>query len=169
MTLATPRDLFVHELADALSAEHIIYKTLGEMITETKVPDIKKAFEQHHKETEQQIANLESVFKNLGEKPEQVTCHAAEGLKKEHDSLKQEKPKDHVLELGLLGGAGKTEHYEMATYTMLVQMAKDLGETDSAKLLQQNLDQEIAAAEKVEMLAKEVGKDAKVASRAAAK
>ena len=167
-TLATPRDLFLHELSDTLSAENIIYKTLGEMITETKVPDVKKAFEHHHKETEQQIENLKTVFKNLGEKAEKVTCHAAEGLKKEHDSLKEEKPKGHVLELGLLGGAGKTEHYEMASYTMLVQMAKDLGETDSAKLLQENLDQEIAAANKVQMLAKEVGKDAKLAGRSVA-
>lgn len=167
-TLATPRDLFLHELSDTLSAENIIYKTLGEMITETKVPDVKKAFEHHHRETEQQIENLRTVFRNLGETAEQVTCHAAEGLKKEHDSLKEEKPKGHVLELGLLGGAGKTEHYEMASYTMLVQMARDLGETDSARLLQENLDQEIAAANKVEMLAKEVGKDAKIAGRSAA-
>lgn len=166
--LATPRDLFLHECSDMLSAEHIIYKMLGEMIAETRLPAVKQAFEQHRRESEQQIENLKAVFKNLGATAEQVTCHAAEGLKKEHDSLMEEKPKGHVLELGLLGGAGKTEHYEMAGYTMLVQMARDLGETDSAKLLQENLDQEIAAANKVEMLAKEVGKDAKIASRSAA-
>jgi ferritin-like metal-binding protein YciE len=169
MSLETPRDLFVHELSDMMSAENIIYKVLGEMVTETKVPEIKKAFQSHHKETQAQIENLKAVFKSLGEKPEPITCHGAEGLKKEHDSLKEEKPKDHVLELGLLAGAGKTEHYEIASYTMLVQMARDLGETESVKLLQENLEQEIAAGKKVEMLAKEVGKDAKAAAKSPAR
>jgi ferritin-like metal-binding protein YciE len=169
MGLDTPRDLFVHELSDMMSAENIIYKVLGEMVTETKVPEIKTAFQSHLKETEAQIKNLHAVFKSLGEQPEQMTCHAAEGLKKEHDSLKEEKPKGHVLELGLLGGAGKTEHYEMASYTMLVQMAKDLGETEAARLLKENLDQEVATAKKVEALAKAVGKDAKAAAKSTAK
>jgi ferritin-like metal-binding protein YciE len=57
-----------------------------------------------------------------------------------------------------LSGAAKTEHYEMAMYTGLVQLAKDLGETDAAQLLQDNLDQEKAMAVRVEMLARELGK-----------
>jgi ferritin-like metal-binding protein YciE len=57
-----------------------------------------------------------------------------------------------------LGGAVKTEHYEMAMYTGLVQMARDLGETDAAQLLQDNLDQEKEMAVRVETLARELGK-----------
>jgi ferritin-like metal-binding protein YciE len=57
-----------------------------------------------------------------------------------------------------LGGAAKTEHYEMAMYTGLVQMAKDLGETEAAQLLQDNLDQEKEMAVRVETLARELGK-----------
>jgi ferritin-like metal-binding protein YciE len=161
MTLATPRDLFVHELSDTLSAERIVHKMLGEMIKETKRPELKQAFEHHRQETEQQIANVEQVFKQLGEKPEKTLCFAADGLKKEHDALKEEKPEGLVLELGLLGGAGKTEHYEMASYTMLVQMATDLGETDAAKLLKENLAQETETAKKVETFAKAIGKEAR--------
>ena len=160
MSLTTPRELFLHELSDTLSAEQIFHKVLGEMAQETKLPDARTAFESHQKETAQHIENVKTVFKNMGEQPEKLLCHAADGLKKEHDSLKEEKPKGDVLELGLLGGAGKTEHYEIASYKMLVQMAKDLGEADSVKLLQQNLDQEIAAANKVEKLARTVSKGA---------
>jgi ferritin-like metal-binding protein YciE len=57
-----------------------------------------------------------------------------------------------------LGAASKTEHYEMAMYTALVQMAKDLGEADAAQLLQDNLDQEKEMAVRVETLARELGK-----------
>ena len=160
MSLETPRDLFVHELSDTLSAEKIIHKVLGEMITESKRPEVKAAFEHHLKETEQQIANIETVFKQIGEKAEKTLCFAADGLRKEHDALKEEKPKGLVLELGLLGGAGKTEHYEIASYTLLVQMATDLGETESAKLLKENLAQETETARKVEAFSRAIGKEA---------
>ncbi len=161
MSMTTARELFVHELSDALSAEKIIHKMLGQVAKETRLPDSQKAFEKHRDETEGQIANLEAVFEAIGEKPEKTTCHAAEGLNEEHKALKEEKPKEHALELGLLAGASKTEHYEIATYTLLVQMAKDLGETEAAKLLQENLDQELATSKIVETLAKAASKDAK--------
>jgi ferritin-like metal-binding protein YciE len=169
MSLATPRDLFVYELSDSMSAEHIVLGVLGEMVTETENAEAKKAIEHHRKETEQQIKNLEKVFGLLGESPEKTTCHAAEGLKQEHDALKEEKPEGNVKELGLLAGAGKTEHYEIASYTMLVQMAKDLGETEAAELLKENLDQEKEMARTVESLAKEIGKEVKAELKEEAK
>jgi ferritin-like metal-binding protein YciE len=161
MSLNTPRDLFVHELSDSVSAEHIVLKMLGELEQETQNADVRKAVTHHRKETEQQIANLEKVFELLGEKPEQTTCHAAEGLKKEHEALKQENPPELVLELGNLAGAAKTEHYEIASYTALVQMARDLGEREVADLLRENLDQEKEMEKNVRALAKELGKAAK--------
>jgi ferritin-like metal-binding protein YciE len=161
MSLATPRDLFIHDLSDMLSAENIIRGMLTEVISETKEPEHKKAFQHHLRETEGHIKNLQAVFKAIGEQPEPIVCHGAEGLKKEHDSLKEEKPSGHVLEMGLLGGASKTEHYEIASYSDLVQMAKDLGETDAAKLLKENLDQEKAMAKTLETLSKAVGKEVK--------
>jgi len=166
MSLATPRDLFIHDLSDMLSAENIIRGMLGEVIKETKVADHKKAFQEHLKETEGQIKNLQAVFKTIGEQAEPIVCHGAEGLKKEHDSLKEEKPTGHVLEMGLLGGASKTEHYEIASYTDLVQMAKDLGEPEAAKLLKENLDQEKAMSKQLETLSKAVGKDYKAMTKA---
>jgi ferritin-like metal-binding protein YciE len=161
MSLETPRDLFVHELSDTMSAENIVLKMLGELQTETQSSDVKAAVKQHETETRQQIKNLDKVFKLLGEKPEETTCHAAEGLKKEHEALKDEKPSPIVLELGNLAGAAKTEHYEIASYTGLIQMAKDLGETEVADLLKENLDQEKEMAKKVEALSKQVGKEGK--------
>jgi len=161
MPLQTPRDLFVHELADTMSAENIILKMLPELQKEAQHPEIKRAFQDHEQETKQQIKNLDQVFKQLDEKPEETTCFAAEGFKKEHAALHEEKPSPEVLEMGNLGGAAKTEHYEIASYTTLVQMAKDLGERDVAALLQENLDQEKEMAKRVELLAKELGKQAK--------
>ena len=168
MSLETPRDLFVHELSDMMSAENIVLKMLGALQTETGNADVRAAVKHHETETRQQIKNLEKVFKTLGEAPEKTTCHAAEGLKEEHEALKQEKPSPIVLELGNLAGAAKTEHYEIASYTGLIQMAKDLGETEVAELLKENLDQEKEMAKKVESLSKQVGKEAKAQEKEAA-
>lgn len=161
MSLSTPHELFMHELADTMSAEHIILGMLPELASEASHPEAKKAFQEHEKETRQQIKNLEQVFKSLGEQPEPTTCHAAEGLKKEHEALHEEQPSAMVLEMGNIAGAAKTEHYEIASYTALVQMARDLGQREAAQLLKENLDQEKAMAKRVEAIAKELGKAAK--------
>lgn len=161
MSLETPRDLFVHELSDCMSAEHIILKVLGAMEQETGSEEARKAIREHQKETEAQIENLNKVFELLGESPEDTTCHAAEGLRKEHDALKEEKPEGVVKELGLLAGANKSEHYEIATYLSLRQMAQDLGEREVADLLNENLQQEKEMARTVQALAAEIGKSIK--------
>jgi ferritin-like metal-binding protein YciE len=166
MPLTTPRELFVHELSDAMSAEQIILKMLPELRKEARHPEVKQAFEEHEAETRQQVETLKSVFAALGEQPERTTCHAAEGLQEEHAALHEEQPTPDVLEMGNLAGAAKTEHYEIATYTALVQMARDLGEKDAVKLLGENLAQEKAMAKRVESLAKLVAKEAKAAAKA---
>jgi ferritin-like metal-binding protein YciE len=159
--MTTPRELFVHELSDAMSAEQQILKMLPELQKEAQIPEVREALKEHEQETKQQVKNLEAVFTQIGEKPEQTTCYGIKGLADEHQALHEEDPSPQVLELANLTGAAKTEHYEMVMYTGLIQMAKDLGEREAAQLLQENLDQEKAMAKRVEALAKEAGKQAK--------
>ena len=161
MPLTTPRELFIHELSDAMSAEQQILKMLPELQKEARNPDVKQALAEHQEETKQQVEKIEAVFAQLGEKPEKTTCFAVQGLVEEHRALHEEEPSPEILEMANLGGAAKTEHYEMAMYTDLIQMAKDLGEKEAARLLQENLDQEKAMAKRVETLAKELGKQMK--------
>lgn len=158
MPMTTPRDLFIHELSDAMSAEQQILKMLPELQREAQMPEVKQALKEHEQETRQQVKNLEAVFTQIGEKPEETTCFGIKGLADEHKALHEESPSPEVLEMANLTGAAKTEHYEMVMYTGLIQMAKDLGERDAAKLLQENLDQEKAMAKRVEGFAKEAGK-----------
>jgi ferritin-like metal-binding protein YciE len=168
MSLESPRDLFVHELADMLSAEHIILGVLPELRKEALHPEVGQAFREHEAETKEHVKRLNQVFKLLGEKPEETTCHAAEGLKEEHQALHEERPTPEVLEMGNLGGAAKTEHYEIASYTAAAQMATDLGEPDVAALLKATLAEEKAMAKRVDSLAKQLGKEAKAAAKATA-
>ena len=163
--METPRELFVHELSDILSAENIITTMLAELQQEALHPDVKAAFKDHEAVTKEQIKRLNEAFKLLGEAPEQTSCHAAEGLKQEHEALHEENPSPEILQMANLLGAAKTEHYEIASYTGLVQMAQDLGETEVANLLKANRDEEHEMAKTVTALAKELGKEAKAAAR----
>ena len=165
MPMTTPRDLFIHELSDAMNAEQQILEMLPELQKEALIPEVKQALKEHEQETRQQVKNLEAVFKGLGEKPEETTCFGVKGLADEHKALHEEPPAPELLELANLSGAAKTEHYEMVMYSGLIQMAKDLGERDAAELLQANLDQEKAMAKRVEALAKDAGKQAKAMQR----
>ena len=125
MPLTTPRELFVHELADTdeRRADHP-RDAAGARAGSAASGGQGGRSRSTSRRRRQQIKNLQQVFKQLGEKPEETTCHAAEGLKKEHEALHEEQPTPEVLEMGNVAGAAKTEHYEIATYTALVQMAQ---------------------------------------------
>jgi ferritin-like metal-binding protein YciE len=166
MPIKDARELFVHELEDMVSSEHIIVKMLPVLQKEANDPEAKTVFREHETETKAQIKRLEQVFELLGEKPESATCYATEGLKKEHDALHEEKPTPEMLAMAGLVGAAKTEHYEIASYDALVQMAKDLGEREVADLLQQTLTEEKEMAKRVTALAKAAGKAAKSEAQA---
>src|SRR5215216_1552721 len=139
MPLTTPRELFVHELSDAMSAEQQILKMLPELQNEAINHELQEALKTHEEETQQQIRNIQEVFRQLSETPEATTCYAVKGLAEEHKALYKEQPSPEILEMANLGGAAKTEHYEMAMYTALAQMATHLVSTDAARLQQENL------------------------------
>ncbi len=149
MSISAARDLFLHERSDAYGAENIVLKALPVMARGVDNEALAEALKEHEKETTEQIRNLDEVFKLLGEKPEQLVCHGAEGLKKEYDAFVKEKPSKDVLTLFTAGAAGTTEHYEIQSYSGLVDMAK---------LLEENLEQEEAMAKKAESLEKKLGK-----------
>ncbi|MBA2595205.1 MAG: ferritin-like domain-containing protein [Chloroflexia bacterium] len=161
MSISTTRELFSHELADAMSAEQQVLKMLPELQKEALHRELKQALKDHEGETRQHVKNLQAVFKQLGESPEETTCFGMKGLADEHKALHEEKPSPEMLEMANVTGAIKTEHYEMVMYTDLVQMAKDLGEPECAQLLQENLDQEKAMAKRVDALSKTIAKEAK--------
>jgi ferritin-like metal-binding protein YciE len=166
--MQSPRELLVHELSDLLDVEQIIVEMLKELRDEARHPEVKAAFKEHEAVTREQIKRLNEAFKLLGEEPEETTCFATEGFKREHEALHEEEPAPEVLEMGNLLGAAKTEHYEIASYSGLAQLARDLGEREVAALLKETLDEEQEMAKRVSALAKELGKEAKEAAKEAA-
>jgi ferritin-like metal-binding protein YciE len=157
--MTTPKELFVHELQDVYYAEKQLTRVLPQLASEATDRELTRAFESHLKETQKQIVNLEKVFKHLNRPAQGMSCPGIDGIKREHDQFMQEhQPTQQLRDVFLTGAASRTEHYEIAAYTGLIEMARALGERESVKLLQENLKQEKDALKKVESIGKRMTK-----------
>lgn len=157
--ISTPRELFLHELGDILYVERtLVEKALPKLIGEVQDEELRAALEQHLGETRTHVANVEKVFKSLGEEAEIERCLGFEGLTKEHDKMIEE-TSDDLVDLVDLGAAARTENYEIAAYEGLRRMAKAMGEEEAVELLDANLAQEKEALRTVEKIATRVSRD----------
>ncbi|MBN9440785.1 ferritin-like domain-containing protein [Bosea sp. (in: a-proteobacteria)] len=146
-------DLFVHTLRDIYYAEHQIRRALPDMIDKATSPELKQSFQTHMRETEQQIVRLQEVFRLHGVEEKGVNCPAIDGILEEANEVAGEVADKQVLDAALVAAAQSVEHYEITRYGTLVAWAKQLGRSDCAALLKQNLDEEAATDEKLSRLA----------------
>jgi ferritin-like metal-binding protein YciE len=164
--MTSPEQLFEHELQDMYYAEKALATTLPKLATEATDAELSRAFTAHHKQTEKHVANLEKVFKQLGESAQAHPCPGIDGIKKEHDDFMSEnEPTAAMRDAFLTGAASRAEHYEIAAYTGLVNQARALGERDAVELLQENLRQEKEALKKVESISKRLLKESNGSAR----
>ena len=134
------RELFVEQLRDVYDAEQRITKALPKMAKAAQSDELRTAFENHLRQTEEHVNRLERVMKSLDETPKRKTCKAIVGLLEEGEELIGES--EEVRDAALIAAAQKVEHYEMATYGCLRTWAQLLGEEEASQLLQQTLDEE---------------------------
>ena len=160
MGMQTPQDLFLHELGDMYDAEQRILQMLPALADECGDDQVRQAFHYHEQQTRQQVRNLDQCFQALGVPSTQTTCAAIAGLKQEHDSFLKENPSQDILTMFDLGGASKTEYYEIASYTGLIEKAQLIDQQQCVQLLQQNLQQEQEMARKVSQLSQRLGQQA---------
>ena len=142
--------LFTDSLKDIYWAEKQLTKTLPKMKKAATTDDLKSAIEEHLAQTEGHVKRLEQVFDMCGKKVQAKKCDAMEGLIKEGDSIVEETQEGSMTrDAGIIMAAQKVEHYEIATYGSLVQIAKTLGMNDAAEVLHLTLDEEKQADEKL--------------------
>jgi len=152
--LNTPRDLFLHELGDILYVERkLAEEVLPKLINEVQSPQFRKGLEKHLDQTRGHIANVEQVFDELGERAHEEECVGFEGLKKEHDQLVEE-ASSGLIDLVDAGAVARTEHYEIAAYSGMIEMARALGEPNAVTLLDENLKEEKETLREVESITK---------------
>jgi ferritin-like metal-binding protein YciE len=162
--MTMPRELFLHELGDILYVEQkLAGEVLPKLIQEVTDPDLRKGLERHLEQTRGHVTNLEQIFDSMGEPPEAEKCIGFEGLKKEHDELSSN-VSEALIDIVDTGAASRTEHYEIAAYNGLIEMARALGESEAVGLLEENLKDEREALHEVESVAKKLRDETKARS-----
>ena len=151
--IETLDDLFVHGLQTIYYAEHQIADALPKLIDKASDPQLQAGFQQHLRETENQIRRLEQVFSQHGVEPQQTTCPAIDGILKAGDGMAGNITDEQVLDAALASAAQMVEHYEIAQYGSLIAWARALGRDDCAQVLDQTLSEEKATDEKLTRLA----------------
>lgn len=142
------RELFVDEIKDIYWAEKALVKALPKMQKAATSSTLKDAIGKHLAETETQVTRLEEVFALLGQKAQAKKCDAMDGLLKEGNSIITETEKGSATrDVGIILACQKVEHYEIATYGVLAQLAKTMNMDEVKNILGQILDEEKTADE----------------------
>jgi ferritin-like metal-binding protein YciE len=156
MSMDSLKDLYIDELKDLYNAENQLLKALPRMARKASAPELKRAFQEHLKQTEGHVNRLEKIFKGLGEKPTGKTCKAMKGLVEEGKEIIEEDGDDAVLDAALIGAAQKVEHYEIAGYGVARTFASLLGEEEAMESLQRTLNEEGETDKKLTQIAESV-------------
>jgi len=163
MKLENLEQLFLQELRDLYDAEDQITEALPKMIEAAHYPELKNALQEHLEITRQQIQRLDQVFNILGEDASGQTCKGMKGVIKEGDEIVSQGGDNATVDAGIISAAQRVEHYEMAGYGTVRTYAELLGQQQIASLLQQTLDEEKEADEKLTEIARSLNIEAKAA------
>jgi ferritin-like metal-binding protein YciE len=143
------RDVLVDELRDLYNAENQLVKALPKMAKGSTSEDLKELFTSHLEQTKGHVERLKQIFGQLDEKPTGETCKAMEGLVAEGKEQLENDDKGALKDVAIMGAALRVEHYEIAGYTAVIAIARQLGEEEIVSLLTETLNEEEEASKKV--------------------
>jgi ferritin-like metal-binding protein YciE len=151
--METAHELFVHEINDMLDGEKQLIKALGELEKESDRSELKKAFGNHRKQTEEHVRRLEQILDEVDQPPEETECKGIRGLIEEKKTFtKEQDPTPELLNIFNVSAASKVEAYEIRAYNSLIDLATELGLRRATQLLERTLREEQQTLNKLETL-----------------
>jgi ferritin-like metal-binding protein YciE len=159
MKIETMENLFLEQVEDLYDAEKRLVKALPKMAEASTSQTLRQAFESHLMETEGHVSRLENIFRILGQDPKSHTCDAMKGLISEGEDVVSDIDQSSLRDAGLIAAANRVEHYEIAAYGSARTFADILGLTEAALLLEQTLQEEKKADQKLTQLAESLIND----------
>lgn len=145
MKLETLRDLLVEQIQDVYDAEQQLVDALPRMADAAAAPQLRRAFTDHLRQTQEQVRRLDQAFQLLNEKAQRKTCKAMQGLVREGDEAIRQDAEPEVRDAGLIAAAQRIEHYEIAAYGTMRAYAHQLGIAKAEALFDQTLNEEGSA------------------------
>lgn len=131
---------FTDQLKDIYYAEQHLLKAIPKLAAASTTEELEDAFNEHLKQTERHVKRLDRIFQMIGKNPEGKKCEAMDGLIRESEAImKETKEGSMTRDAALIIAAQKVEHYEIATYGGLVQLALTMGFHRAADILDKTL------------------------------
>jgi ferritin-like metal-binding protein YciE len=155
MKLPTLAKLLEDQLKDLHSAEAQLTKALPKLAKKASFGGLKQAILGHLEQTKQQVERLDQIGESLGLKLSGKKCKAMEGLIEEGAEILEADGPGPVIDAALIAAAQRVEHYEISAYGSARALADQLGHADVVDLLQDTLDEESAADEKLSAISLE--------------
>jgi ferritin-like metal-binding protein YciE len=152
----TLRDMLVTKIQALYDIESELVEALPKMAEGATNPDLKEAFRNHLDETRIHVQRLEEIFDLLGEEKEKLEVEAIRGLVKDGEWVIENTEEGDARDAAMIGAARYVEHYEMAGYLGAHEWAEALGEDKVAELLEETLEEEEGAEEKLSDLGTEI-------------
>jgi ferritin-like metal-binding protein YciE len=147
--LPTVAKLLEDQLKDLYSAENQLVKALPKMAKKASADALKEAITSHLQETKGHVERLQTIGESLGIKLTGKRCKAMEGLVEEGAEVLEAEGPGPIIDAAIIAAAQRVEHYEISAYGSARTFAEQLDHTDAVNLLQQTLDEESAADEKL--------------------
>jgi ferritin-like metal-binding protein YciE len=160
------QDLLKHEIQDLYSVEEQIIAAMPNMIEKATNPQLKAALKEHLRITETQKARLDELQVAMGKQIEQegkglfsrlfkskMVCKGMEGIIEEGNKILSEEMNSEVMDAAIIASAQKIEHYEICGYGTAKAYARELNMPDVERLLDQTLNEEYDADDRLTALA----------------
>jgi ferritin-like metal-binding protein YciE len=147
--LTSLQDVLKDHIKDLYSAENQLLTALPKMAEAASSPALTQAFTEHLTETQTHVERLERVAALLGFAPSGKTCKGMSGLVEEGGDVIAEEGSDSGRDAALIAAAQKVEHYEISAYGTAITLAEQLDREDVLTPLQETLDEEKAADQKL--------------------
>lgn len=156
----TLKELYLDELRDLYDAEQQLIKALPKMAKASSSNELRSGFEEHLEQTRGHARRLEQIFGGLGEPAKGKKCKGMAGLVAEASELIDEDYEEEVMDSGLISAAQRVEHYEIAAYGTVRTFANLLGESEAVSLLEETLNEEKEADQKLTDLSETINQQA---------
>ena len=136
------RELMVEQLKDTFSAERQALRCMQKAVKKASTPALRDGIQMHIEQTQVQIERVEQIMESLKIRPGRKVCEAMRGLVEEAQHEIDEHEKGPVLDLVIVAGMQRIEHYEIAAYGTNIAIARALGEDEAVSLLSETLEEE---------------------------
>lgn len=151
---SNPRDLLLQQLAELLFVERMLFNEVLPAVHDgPHDPELQEALTHHRAETRTHASRVEDAMRAVGAEPAAARSATLVTMKEEHESEASSVKHPTLLDVFHCGGVARTEHFELALYEAAIGLAKELGNGDCAKLLEQNRSEDADALKKIEKLA----------------